>query len=174
MRHSRTDDPACLVLIGAEEITVKVKEPRQPIHLDMSKFFGGAVIMPDVLFRQVDGYSNEYWGWGFEDMDLVGRFKTVGVSCIRRPGTFCPLAHDSHRYEADGGLNADAALNRARYLRRWRDGKPAKADGLSTLSYQLLSRERLLAGTIDGNGRCERIKVRLFRPNVASYGGGTV
>jgi hypothetical protein len=163
-----TDDPACLVLTGNQDLGVKKTGPVQPIHLDMKNFFGGVVMVPDALFRQVDGYSNGYWGWGYEDTDLLGRFEAAGIAWVRRPGTFCPLLHDSHGYEEDGGLNPDAATNRARYMRKWRDGRPEKPDGLSTLAQEILSRETLIEAGPDENGGCEKITVRLFRPDAAS------
>src|ERR1700761_81345 len=45
--YSWTDDPACLVLTGNQGLGVKVADPVQPIQLDMKKFFGGVVLIPD-------------------------------------------------------------------------------------------------------------------------------
>ena len=36
-------------------------------------YFGGVTMFPIELFKKVNGYSNEYWGWGFEDDDLLLR-----------------------------------------------------------------------------------------------------
>ena len=36
-------------------------------------YFGGVTMFPIDLFKKVNGYSNEYWGWGFEDDDLLMR-----------------------------------------------------------------------------------------------------
>ena len=41
------------------------------LHFD--QYFGGVTMFPVELFRQINGYSNEYWGWGFEDDDLFKR-----------------------------------------------------------------------------------------------------
>lgn len=37
-------------------------------------YFGGVTLVPVSDFEKVNGYSNEYWGWGFEDNDLLRRF----------------------------------------------------------------------------------------------------
>ncbi len=36
-------------------------------------YFGGVTLFPIELFKRINGYSNEYWGWGFEDDDLLLR-----------------------------------------------------------------------------------------------------
>jgi len=43
------------------------------------EYFGGVTMFPTQLFRRINGYSNEYWGWGFEDNDLLYRCKTFGI-----------------------------------------------------------------------------------------------
>jgi hypothetical protein len=37
------------------------------------EYFGGVTLFPVELFDQVNGYSNKYWGWGYEDTDLLYR-----------------------------------------------------------------------------------------------------
>ena len=37
------------------------------------QYFGGVTIFPVDEFRRMNGYSNRYWGWGFEDDDLLLR-----------------------------------------------------------------------------------------------------
>ncbi len=162
-----TEEPACLALVGAEGRPVAINGTTRRLQLNMAGFFGGAVLVPDALFRQVDGYSNDYWDWGFEDTDMARRFAAAGIATSRRPGVFCPLAHDPEGHQADGSMNEAAALNRALYMRKWQTGRLEKADGLSTLACEILARETL-AAPAGGRSRyekipCEKIKVRLFR-----------
>jgi len=42
-------------------------------------YFGGVTMFPIDLFKKVNGYSNEYWGWGFEDDDLLMRLTEQNV-----------------------------------------------------------------------------------------------
>jgi hypothetical protein len=37
------------------------------------QYFGGVTLFPVEIFKQIDGYSNKYWGWGYEDTDLLYR-----------------------------------------------------------------------------------------------------
>ena len=34
------------------------------------EYFGGVTLFPVDKFEEIDGYSNKYWGWGYEDDDL--------------------------------------------------------------------------------------------------------
>ena len=60
-----------------------------PIHLSTNfinskeeifkTYFGGVTMFPTSLFEKVNGYSNDYWGWGFEDDDLLMRLTEANV-----------------------------------------------------------------------------------------------
>lgn len=46
-----------------------------PIHLatdniPFESYFGGMTLFPADIFEKINGFSNLYWGWGFEDDDL--------------------------------------------------------------------------------------------------------
>ena len=43
------------------------------------EYFGGVTLFPMNYFKQIDGYSNKYWGWGYEDTDLLYRCVKKGV-----------------------------------------------------------------------------------------------
>ena len=47
----------------------------KPIHLattdiPFESYFGGVTLFPTDIFKKINGFSNKYWGWGFEDDDL--------------------------------------------------------------------------------------------------------
>jgi|TARA_R100000030_G_scaffold17197_3_gene11599 hypothetical protein len=42
-------------------------------------YFGGVTLFPIDTFKRINGYSNEYWGWGFEDDDLLLRLTEQGI-----------------------------------------------------------------------------------------------
>lgn len=42
-------------------------------------YFGGVTLFPIHTFREINGYSNKYRGWGFEDNDLLLRCRDKGV-----------------------------------------------------------------------------------------------
>lgn len=42
-------------------------------NLSFDDYFGGVTMFSSDTFERVNGYSNLYWGWGFEDDDLLFR-----------------------------------------------------------------------------------------------------
>lgn len=69
-------------------VNVSYRYSNKPIHLatsfvddndftdvDFQEYFGGVTMFPSTMFKAINGYSNEYWGWGFEDDDLLYRCK---------------------------------------------------------------------------------------------------
>jgi len=63
------------------------------------EYFGGVTIFPVEYFEKINGYSNEYWGWGFEDDDLLHRCKKYKI----------PL--DYKEITLNGGNNASLKFN---------------------------------------------------------------
>ena len=53
----------------------KDEKPREMFE----QYFGGVTLFPSSTFRQIDGYSNKYWGWGYEDTDLLFRCEKNGI-----------------------------------------------------------------------------------------------
>jgi|TARA_B100001094_G_scaffold277052_1_gene285635 hypothetical protein len=47
--------------------------------LPYPEYFGGVTMFPVQHFEVINGFSNEYWGWGFEDDDLLYRCRQSGV-----------------------------------------------------------------------------------------------
>jgi hypothetical protein len=44
-------------------------------NIVFDEYFGGVTLFPISDFLKINGYSNEYWGWGYEDDDLLFRCK---------------------------------------------------------------------------------------------------
>ena len=62
-------------------------------------YFGGVTIFPVRDFQVINGYSNVYWGWGFEDDDLFNR-------CIEKG-----ILHDLKYVNVEGGSNISLRFN---------------------------------------------------------------
>jgi hypothetical protein len=98
-------------------------------------------------FEACNGYSNTYWGWGYEDTDLAKRLESVGIPLGYKDGTFIALDHDSNGYDANGESEASKA-NAERFKHRV---YPDMVDGLSTLGATVVSIQQHIArGMADG------------------------
>jgi hypothetical protein len=60
-------------------------------------YFGGVTLFPASQFEDINGYSNEYWGWGFEDNDLLARCREKGI----------PLANRFYRQNGVNGIGLE-------------------------------------------------------------------
>ncbi|XP_033029160.1 beta-1,4-galactosyltransferase 1 [Lacerta agilis] len=119
----------------------------QPRHLSVSmdkfgfrlpynQYFGGVSALSKEQFQKINGFPNNYWGWGGEDDDIYNRIVFKGMR-ISRP---------------------DAAIGKCRMIRHSRDNKnepnpqrfnkiahtkeTMNSDGLNTLKYTVERTEK--------------------------------
>lgn len=74
---------------------------------------GAVTLFTTEAFRTVNGFSNAFYGWGFEDKDLAARVRFHSYAIEQRHGTFIPLDHDNAGFNADGSKSS-AWLNNER------------------------------------------------------------
>jgi hypothetical protein len=98
-------------------------------------------VMKKWHFEACNGYSNTYWGWGYEDTDLAKRLESVGLLVGYRDGTFIALDHDSNGYNANGETEASKA-NALRFADRV---YPNMVDGLATLNADVVEIQHMEA-----------------------------
>jgi hypothetical protein len=101
-------------------------------------FFGAVVAMKRRHFELLNGFSNGYWGWGCEDVDLRIRCQVVGLPIVKRDGTFRALPHKNRGFVRPGVPSAEARETRARLeglLARFDEAY--RLDGLSTLAMRV-------------------------------------
>jgi hypothetical protein len=158
------DTPTPIVWYGAEVRIVGEGHARRPIAEDQEAFFGGAVIFPNPAFRQINGYANEYWGWGYEDTDVRERTKAARMSPGRRLGTFLPLPHVNEGYRPDGQAAPIQLVNKQIFDEMGRRA-PLDRGGLSTLKFEVLGRQPIDTPAINRQATWEIVTVRLnLRP----------
>ena len=89
--YSYSDTPLHLAtnLIGTKDFK----------RIVFDQYFGGVTLFPIKTFEEINGYSNNYWGWGYEDDDLLYRCKHYKV----------PL--DTKTIRIDGGNTAALRFN---------------------------------------------------------------
>lgn len=72
--YSYSDVP---IHLATELIDRKTREFSDDIF---DEYFGGVTLFSIDDFEKIDGYSNKYWGWGYEDDDLLYRCVKKGVT----------------------------------------------------------------------------------------------
>ncbi|XP_018616173.1 beta-1,4-galactosyltransferase 3 isoform X2 [Scleropages formosus] len=120
--------------------------PQHPTHLSVamdkfryrlpySQYFGGvSAVTPDQYLR-MNGFPNQYWGWGGEDDDIAARVRLSGMKIIRPSvavGHYKMIKHRGDKGNEENPRRFDLLM---RTRRNWR------ADGLNSLTYELLSKQ---------------------------------
>uniref|UniRef100_V9KXS1 Beta-1,4-galactosyltransferase n=1 Tax=Callorhinchus milii TaxID=7868 RepID=V9KXS1_CALMI len=121
-------------------------DPHHPKHLSvaMNKFnyrlpynnyFGGVCALTPDQYLRMNGFPNEYWGWGGEDDDISARVRLTGMTISRPPvsvGHYKMIKHLSDRGNEP---------NARRFDQLFRTGRSWRADGMNSLRFELLTRE---------------------------------
>ncbi|XP_041845509.1 beta-1,4-galactosyltransferase 1 [Melanotaenia boesemani] len=121
---------------------------QQPRHLSVSmdkfgyrlpynQYFGGVSSMSKDQYLKINGFPNNYWGWGGEDDDIYNRLSFRGMSISRPDGEVGKCRMIRHDRDRQNDPNPQR-FDRIAHTRDTMD-----KDGLNTLTYQLVSVEKL-------------------------------
>jgi hypothetical protein len=100
--------------------------------LAYQQYFGGVTMFDRESFRKINGYSNEYWGWGAEDDDVFNRCSIMKIQVSRKNCSFKSLNHDRNIIQHDYHQNLKRLQE---FTSRYVDGK--FIEGLSSLKYKI-------------------------------------
>lgn len=93
-------------------------------------YYGGVNVFNKEDFIKINGYSNDFWGWGGEDDDLLNRVKFNGYDLYRRKGVYKSLAHK---------FNGPSHENYQNNVKKLTEKYDYSLDGLTSLEYELVS-----------------------------------
>uniref|UniRef100_A0A3Q3DMM7 Beta-1,4-galactosyltransferase n=1 Tax=Hippocampus comes TaxID=109280 RepID=A0A3Q3DMM7_HIPCM len=146
----RDEDWSCLIihdvdLLAENDLNTYACDACNPRHLAVAidkfeyrlpypQYFGGVVAVTPDQYRKMNGFSNQYWGWGREDDDF--RVALSGMKVVRPPvaiGRYKMIKHQRDRGNEENPYNFEV-LNRTELT--WH------SDGLNSVTYELLSKER--------------------------------
>ncbi|XP_071995006.1 beta-1,4-galactosyltransferase 4 [Engystomops pustulosus] len=96
-------------------------------------YFGGVTAMTRKQIEKVNGYSNNYWGWGGEDDDLRYRVEFEKMFVVRPSPEIARYTMIFHGRDAGNEVNKE----RMQLLRK--ASKVWRSDGLNSCTYKLLS-----------------------------------
>lgn len=127
-----------------EEGPYHVSAPHLHPRYHYPTFIGGILLVRREHFRQVDGLSNKYWGWGLEDDEFYARLKEAKLE-IFRPGNLTSGVKDTFKHFHDQRRRRRDMIKcyNQQEVTRHRD----RHTGLSTVKYSIQSRKEV---TIDG------------------------
>ncbi|XP_041961183.1 beta-1,4-galactosyltransferase 1-like [Alosa sapidissima] len=119
----------------------------QPRHLSVAidkfgfrlpymQIFGGVTALSLEQFTKINGYPNNYWGWGGEDDDISQRVSMRGMFISRPDGQTGRCRMIKHHKEAHN------APNPKRFDNLRLTGQTINSDGLSSLQYRVVSVEK--------------------------------
>ncbi len=102
-------------------------------------YFGGVTLFDKESFIKINGYSNEYWGWGAEDDDVLLRCSIMGVPTFRKDCRYRSLSHERKIDSVPYWTN----VNKLRSFQSNPTVKSIMGDGISTLKYTKKGEENL-------------------------------
>jgi hypothetical protein len=96
---------------------------------------GGVTLFPKQLFWDINGFSNNYWGWGKDDDDLKLRCDIMGIETIRKPCKYYTLDHPTLGYHERRAKSPGYIPNKDRldHFAKTRDKNLIFTDGLNTI-----------------------------------------
>ena len=112
------------------------------VKLNMKELFSAVVMLQNRHFEWANGYPNDYWDWGYEDLDLKQRLAAVGLSTEYRDGTFLPLLHVHQGSNPDGTPTQAKQRNSGQFVRRWSPPSTLwEQEGLNSTDFSITHRE---------------------------------
>ncbi|KAM9833716.1 beta-1,4-galactosyltransferase 1 [Syngnathus typhle] len=120
----------------------------QPRHLSVSmdkfgfrlpynQYFGGVSSMMKEQYLRINGFPNNYWGWGGEDDDIYNRLASKGMTISRPSGDVGKCRMIRHERDKQNEPNPQ------RFDRIAHTRETMNKDGIKSLSYKVVSKERL-------------------------------
>ncbi|XP_005924103.1 beta-1,4-galactosyltransferase 1 [Haplochromis burtoni] len=120
----------------------------QPRHLSVSmdkfgfrlpynQYFGGVSSLSKEQYLKINGFPNNYWGWGGEDDDIYNRVASKGMSISRATSEIGKCRMIRHNRDKMNDPNPQR-FNRIAHTR-----ETMYKDGINSLNYQVVSIQKL-------------------------------
>uniref|UniRef100_A0A673APL0 Beta-1,4-galactosyltransferase n=1 Tax=Sphaeramia orbicularis TaxID=375764 RepID=A0A673APL0_9TELE len=120
----------------------------QPRHLSVSmdkfgfrlpynQYFGGVSSMSKDQYLKINGFPNNYWGWGGEDDDIYNRLASKGMSISRPTGEVGKCRMIRHERDRKNEPNPQ------RFDRIAHTRETMSKDGINSLSYRVVKVEKM-------------------------------
>ncbi|XP_018417676.1 PREDICTED: beta-1,4-galactosyltransferase 3-like [Nanorana parkeri] len=98
-------------------------------------YFGGVSALSPEQYMKINGFPNNYWGWGGEDDDIATRVALSGQLISRPPVRYGRYKMIKHGHDKGNEQNPKRFNLLTKTRRTWRQ------DGMNALQYNFLSKE---------------------------------
>ncbi|XP_032873825.1 beta-1,4-galactosyltransferase 1-like [Amblyraja radiata] len=105
-------------------------------RLPYNQFFGGISALSREQHEKINGFPNNYWGWGGEDDDIYNRIIFRGMGISRPDGVIGKCRMIAHRRDKKNEPNPQ------RFDRIARTRQTMQNDGLNSLKYKVLQMKK--------------------------------
>lgn len=119
-------------------------------------YFGGVILSTKEAYEFINGFSNSYWGYGYEDDDMFCRVKYARLPIERRYGRFRSLPHRKGSAEA-GNLKLWHSMQKGTL--EWR------SNGLRSVNFSIVSDTPLLSLITPAHADDRLLKIDLSSGN---------
>lgn len=130
-----------------DDSSVMMCEAGDPSKLGYhNSYYAKAHAFHAAVFEKINGYSNEYWGWGYDDDDLFARLRSQQVLIW---GTYIEYEFFMAHHLKPSAKNLDIQDGVSRYDENYQIFSQTQQNpdiwksGLSNLSYKILEQENL-------------------------------
>ena len=106
-------------------------------------YFGGVTLFDKHSFIKVNGYSNDYWGWGAEDDDVMFRCVAKEIKASRKNGRYRSLSHERNIAQDLYNENLKKFFGFKNGLNLDTINQKIDSDGLTTLEYEVLEEKKI-------------------------------
>ena len=150
-----------LLITPEEPISLAIRGTRyENKNKIIGKVFLGALLsFSKKNFEDINGYPNNYWGWGGEDDSLIDRIRNAGYKniCYPKAGSVIDIEEDSTMKT----INIPTKIKNVKkesekYEKRLGDLSGWKKNGINSLQYKILDENKIM-------GNITQIKVDLMK-----------
>ncbi|KAM6910495.1 beta-1,4-galactosyltransferase 3 [Xenentodon cancila] len=105
--------------------------------LPYKMYFGGVSALSPLHYLKMNGFPNNYWGWGGEDDDIGVRVSLAGMYISRPSLKVGRYKMIKHKLDKGNDVNPKRFNMLAKTRQTW------KLDGMNTVEYEVISQEYL-------------------------------